>query len=111
MPQYDHLDVPWPSIEQIVRHDLQPYFDAVVKEVARHVPEKGYGYRNKEWLEYFIEETHNLSHNYANNPDNHGEALDIGAMVAFAWSHQTKSFPLPPPASRNPNDSRSKEAE
>lgn len=101
----------WPSVEEIVRYDLQPYFDAVVKEVARHVPEKGYGYRNKEWIDYFIERTHKLAHNYLENPDNSGEALDIGAMAAFSWLHQTGSFPLPKPTSVSTSGKRSTEVE
>ena len=75
--------------ESKVAQDLIPYFEAVIEEVARHVPEKGYGYRNSEWLIYFLEQTKNLAESYWYNPENVGEALDIGAMAAFAWSHQT----------------------
>jgi len=99
-------EIHWPSPEEIVRFDLQPFFDAVVKEVARHVPEKGFGYRNKAWLDYFIEKTHKLAYNYMVDPSNSGEALDIGAMAAFAWLHQTDSFPLPKPTSQFTSERR-----
>lgn len=80
--------------QENVQRDLQPFFDAIVKEVARHVPEKGYGYRDGDWLDYFIEEAHNLSHNYAGNPENSGEALDAAAMLGFAWTHQNGGFSI-----------------
>ncbi len=99
-------DLQWPSEEEIIRFELQPYFDAVVKEVARHVPEKGHGYRNSDWTGWFIERILTLAQNYNQDPDNYGEALDIGAMAAFAWSHQTKSFRIPPPTSQFTHESR-----
>ena len=80
--------------ENIVRWDLKPFFDAIVKEVARHVPEKGYGYRQGDWLDYFIEESYNLVNAYAKNPKNSGEALDAAAMLGFAWVHQNGGFSI-----------------
>jgi len=79
--------------ESKVAQDLIPFFEAVIEEVARHVPEKGYGYRDSSWADWFIERTLELAKNYNANPSNHGEALDIGAMAGFAWLHQTGRMP------------------
>lgn len=78
--------------EAEVAMDLWPFFEAVVKEVTRHVPEKGFGYRNPEWLGYFLEEQHNISHRYAETGQP-GEALDVAAMAGFAWLHQNSLLP------------------
>ena len=83
------MAVEWYNPKHEVRDDLTPFIDALVEEVARHVPEKGYGYRNSEWADWFIERAHDLIHRYQENPDNPDEALNVAAMVAFAWSPQT----------------------
>lgn len=76
--------------ESKVATDLLPFFEAVIKEVARHVPEKGYDYKNDGWLNYFKDEAHKLSGKYADvRNENVGEALDATAMLAFAWLHET----------------------
>ena len=42
------------SIESRVAQDLIPYFKAVIEEVSRHVPEKGYGYKEPEAQKFMI---------------------------------------------------------
>jgi len=43
-----------------VAHDLLPFFEAVIKEVARHVPEKGYTSKTQSigkcWLRWPVNE-------------------------------------------------------
>ena len=86
-----------------VQRDLQPFFDAVVEEVARHVPEKGYSYRDPKVKNFMVKHLGDLSFNVyrmvrdisptrtvTNTPglgDNLGELLDITAMAGFVWSH------------------------
>jgi len=83
------------SAESKVAHDLIPFFEAVIKEVARHVPEKGYGYRNPDWQKEFAHRAVDLTVTYSNShmregkSDNPGEALDAAAMLAFSWLHET----------------------
>ena len=86
-----------------VRKDLQPFFDAVVKEIARHVPEKGYGYKDPDAQKFMIPHLGEISwqvYKMVRNTgvirsvedgiaigDNPGELLDLTAMAAFVWSH------------------------
>jgi len=76
------------SAESKVAQDMIPFFEAVVEEIARHVPEKGYGYRNGEWLAFFKSQGSVLASKYAWLDDNPGEALDATAMIGFAWLHE-----------------------
>lgn len=80
-------------IEHNIFMEFKPYYIAMCREIARHVPEKGYGYRNSAWIEYFKYEAVKLSARYAwANESNPDEALDAGAMLAFAWMHETGKF-------------------
>ena len=91
------------SAESKVAQDLIPYFEAVIVEVARHVPEKGYSYKNPDATNFMIPHLGELSNTIARMVhrtgvvrsvvdgialgDNPGELLDHTAMSAFVWSH------------------------
>ena len=80
-------------IEHQIRFEFNPFYIAMCKEIAHHVPEKGYGYRDGEWLEYFKHEAVKLSARYAwANEGNPDEALDASAMLAFSWMHEMGKF-------------------
>ena len=95
------------SAESQVAQDLIPYFEAVIEEVARHVPEKGYSYREKTWwgnpgtpateaaarLGYERAESYWLDTTVEDHKPNKGEALDAGAFLAFSWLHITGNMP------------------
>ena len=84
------------SPESKVAHDLLPFFEAVIKEIARHVPEKGYGYRDPDWAHWFANEAVDKARayymSYGKEGSNVGEALDATAFEAFAWLHETGKF-------------------
>jgi len=79
--------------ESKVAQDLIPFFEAVIEEVARHVPEKGYGYRDPDWAHWFANEAVTKARDYymsyGKEGSNVGEALDATAFEAFAWLHET----------------------
>jgi len=95
------------TAESKVARDLIPYFEAVIEEVARHVPEKGYSYREKIWwgnpgkpaaeaaakLGYKKAEDYWLETTVEDHEPNKGEALDAGAFLAFSWLHITGKMP------------------
>ena len=79
--------------ENLIRHEFKPFYFALCKEIARHVPEKGFGYRNAEWLDYFKEEASKLATRYAcGYEENIDESLDISAFMAFSWMHEHGKF-------------------
>jgi len=82
------------TVESKVAQDLIPFFEAVIEEVARHVPEKGYGYRDPECEQMCRGRAFILARRYADKRDNPGEALDAGAMLAFAWLHETANMTI-----------------
>uniref|UniRef100_A0A6M3ME51 Uncharacterized protein n=1 Tax=viral metagenome TaxID=1070528 RepID=A0A6M3ME51_9ZZZZ len=91
------------SAESKVAQDMIPYFEAVIEEVARHVPEKGYSYKEPEAQKFMIPHLKKLSWKIYKMldrvgvlraieygeaiGDNPGELLDHTAMAAFVWSH------------------------
>jgi len=91
------------SAESKVAQDLIPYFEAVIEETARHVPEKGYGYKEPDAQKFMIPHLKELSWKIYKMldkvgvirateygeaiGDNPGELLDHTAMSAFVWSH------------------------
>jgi len=94
------------TVESKVAQDLIPYFEAVIEEVARHVPEKGYRYKEPKALEFMIPHLKKISFALYRMlgsvgvvraikdgeaiGDNPGELLDHTAMSAFVWSHLNK---------------------
>lgn len=79
--------------ENAIRNEFKPFYFALCKEIARHVPEKGYGYRNNDWLDYFKEEASKLATRYAcGYEENRDESLDISAFMAFSWMHEHDYF-------------------
>ena len=83
-----------------VAHDLLPFFEAVIKEVARHVPEKGYTFKDPKYREMLARAGSTKAYDYlidtlvtlkdpTINHQNPGEALDSAAFLAFSWLHET----------------------
>ena len=84
---------PFNDTELKVGQHLAPFFKAVVEEVARHVPEKGYQYLEAGYSKAFARGAEIRASDYRkdlalDNP-NHGEALDAAAFLAFSWLHET----------------------
>ena len=86
------------DLEQVAK-DLEPFIDALIKEVARHVPEKGYTYKETQYRQYLAEAGNSRAYDYmvdqrvamaGDSPHrNPGEALDAAAFLAFSWLHET----------------------
>jgi len=83
-----------------VAHDLLPFFEAVIKEVARHVPEKGYTFKDPKYREMLAKMASKRADDYLSETKvalqrpvtkhrNPGEALDATAFLAFSWLHET----------------------
>ena len=86
------------NLEKVAK-DLTPFFDAVIREVARHVPEKGYTFKEPKYREYLAEMASERAYDYMVGQrvalrteeahSNPGEALDSAAFLAFSWLHET----------------------
>lgn len=84
------------EVEKIMYSDLEPFFEAVVKELGKHAKEKHLSYRQKRWggssAEYAILDIleDRTSDELLKNPD---DALDRTAFLGWFWLHNKGLMP------------------
>jgi len=90
-----------PNIDEVrieLSYEFFPFFQAMIDEIVRHFPEKGFSYRNKTWLLEGLEEIDAVDGFHAEiirafdewrqNKDPH-QFVDIAALMAMSWLHET----------------------